>query len=153
AMRGLMAKPSGEIIETQTRKRGQWYASNGAVRLEAFDDGVKEFTVKVHYPFLTDNPQHDLAKKQMRQAGGQFSIELKVDSIDKVDAFCNALQTFLMACSWGGYESLIFPISTLYQSANYAETTLPWNFIRFYVGLEDPAYLIADLEQAFEGIS
>ncbi|MEL6192956.1 MAG: PLP-dependent aspartate aminotransferase family protein [Bacteroidota bacterium] len=108
---------------------------------------------KVYYPFLADNPQHELAKKQMRQAGGQFSIELKVDSIEKVDAFCNSLKTFLMACSWGGYESLIFPISTLYQSANYAETTLPWNFIRFYVGLEEAAYLIADLEQAFAAIS
>ncbi|MEM6763275.1 MAG: PLP-dependent aspartate aminotransferase family protein [Bacteroidota bacterium] len=108
---------------------------------------------KVYYPFLRENEQYELAMQQQKMPGGQFSIELKADSMEQVDLFCNSLQTFLMACSWGGYESLIFPISTLYQSANYAETTLPWNFIRFYVGLEDPTYLIADLENAFQAVS
>ncbi len=57
-----------------------------------------------------------------------------------------------MACSWGGHESLIFPICTLYDSMNYGETELPWNFIRFYVGLEEPDVLIADLDQALEKV-
>ena len=79
-----------------------------------------------------------------------FSALLKTDSIDKVDRFCNALKYFLLACSWGGYETLIFPTSALYSSENYRKIDRPINLIRFYVGLEDADLLIHDLEQALE---
>ena len=104
---------------------------------------------QVLYPFSPHFPQYELARQQMKAPAGQFSLLLKAPDIAAVDRFCNALQAFLLACSWGGYESLIFPISTLYNSANYSQTTLPWNLIRFYVGLEEPDYLIADLERGF----
>jgi cystathionine beta-lyase/cystathionine gamma-synthase len=105
---------------------------------------------KVIYPFHPSHPQYELAKKQMRQGTGQFSLMVKAEHISEVERFCNRLKRFLMACSWGGYESLIFPICTLYDSNNYSKTTLPWNFIRFYVGLEEPEVLITDLKQALE---
>ncbi|TAE46890.1 MAG: aminotransferase class I/II-fold pyridoxal phosphate-dependent enzyme [Bacteroidetes bacterium] len=104
----------------------------------------------VYYPFLLSNPQYEVARKQMKRPGGQFSILLRTDSIEGADRFCNSLKRFLMACSWGGYESLIFPMSTLYGSANYQNNEIPWNLVRFYVGLEDPELLIADLAQALE---
>jgi cystathionine beta-lyase/cystathionine gamma-synthase len=107
---------------------------------------------KVIYPFSPEFPQYDLARKQMQRGTGQFSILLKADDIAACERFCDALKRFLMACSWGGYESLIFPICTLYNSMNYGETELPWNFIRFYVGLEEPDVLIADLKQALEKV-
>jgi cystathionine beta-lyase/cystathionine gamma-synthase len=105
---------------------------------------------KVIYPFSPSFPQYELARKQMDRGTGQFSVLLKADDIAACERFCNALKRFLMACSWGGHESLIFPVCTLYNSANYAETELPWNFIRFYAGLEDPDVLIADLAQALD---
>ncbi len=106
---------------------------------------------RVHYPFDEDHPQHALAKTQMTGAGGQFSVELDTDDLPAVESFCNALRRFLLACSWGGHESLIFPACTLYNSANYA-TTLPFQLIRFYVGLDEPDALIADLEKGFAAL-
>ncbi len=103
---------------------------------------------KVYYPHHQSNPQLELAKKYLRKPCGQFSIELKTTEKDKIESFCNHLKRFLMACSWGGYESLIFPAVTLYDSQNYNQTTLPINLVRFYVGLEDKEDLIADLDQA-----
>ncbi len=103
---------------------------------------------KVYYPFSPSHPQHDLAKQQMRKGTGQFSIELNAPDIAACERFSDALKRFLLACSWGGHESLQFPICTLYSSQNYSESPLPFNFVRLYVGLEDADALIADLEQA-----
>lgn len=103
---------------------------------------------KVYYPFAKSNPQLKLAHKYLRQPTGQFSIEVKADSVEEVDLFCNELTYFQMACSWGGHESLIFPMSVLHTSANYSGGGRPFNLIRFYVGLEDADILIGDLEKA-----
>lgn len=105
---------------------------------------------KIYYPHYLLNKQFELAKKQQKFGSGQFSVEIKANNIEQVELFCNSLKYFLMACSWGGYESLIFPISVFYTSENYAETgnNLPFNFIRFYIGLEETDVLIEDLTQA-----
>jgi cystathionine beta-lyase/cystathionine gamma-synthase len=107
---------------------------------------------KVIYPYAASFPQHALAKSQMDRGTGQFSILLKANDIPSVERFCDALQRFLLACSWGGHESLIFPICTVYDSQNYSSSPLPWNFVRVYVGLEDADALIADLAQALDKI-
>lgn len=107
---------------------------------------------KVYYPFHPSFPQYELAKRQMKKAGGLFSFELKAESIADVDRFCDALNRFLLACSWGGHESLIFPMSVLHTSENYNTSPLPWNLVRMYVGLEDAEVLIKDLEQALEQV-
>lgn len=102
---------------------------------------------KINFPFLPSDPQHDLAKKQMLNNAGQFSLYLKTQDIEKVDLFCDSLNNFLMAASWGGHESLIYPVSASYSSGNY-KSALPFNLIRFYIGLEEPEFLTKDLEQA-----
>lgn len=105
---------------------------------------------KVIYPYSPSHPQYELAKKLMRQGTGQFSVLLKAPDLAGAERFSDALKRFLLACSWGGHESLQFPICTLYKSQNYSETPLPWNFVRLYVGLEAPEVLIADLAQALD---
>ncbi|MBS0000351.1 MAG: aminotransferase class I/II-fold pyridoxal phosphate-dependent enzyme [Cyclobacteriaceae bacterium] len=107
---------------------------------------------KVYYPFLQSHPQLTLAKKQMKMGGGLFTIELKTEDPVKIEEFCNSLRTFLLACSWGGHESLIYPAIVLMDSQNYHKGGLPLNMIRIYVGLEDPDYLINDLSQALDRI-
>ncbi len=104
---------------------------------------------KILYPFHPSFPQYDLAIKQLKAPAGQFSILLKAENMESVERFCNHLKRFLLATSWGGYESLIYPACVLYGSMNYAQTTLPWNLIRFYTGLEEAEVLIEDLENAF----
>ncbi len=103
---------------------------------------------RVIYPFTEDFPQKDLAQKYLKNPTGQFSILLKVNELEEVEVFCNKLTRFLLACSWGGYESLVYPVCVLYTSKNYGQTTLPWNMVRIYIGLEDAEVLIADLRQA-----
>ena len=107
---------------------------------------------KIYYPFHPSHPQHELAKKQMKRGTGQVTIQLRSENPEEIIRFCDSLQAFYLACSWGGHESLIFPAITLYTSMNYSTATTPINMIRFYVGLEEPEYLLADLVQAFDKI-
>jgi cystathionine beta-lyase/cystathionine gamma-synthase len=55
----------------------------------------------------------------------------------------------MMAVSWGGHESLIIPRCSGIEPADFDPSNKEHRMLRLYTGLEDPAYLIADLEQAF----
>jgi cystathionine beta-lyase/cystathionine gamma-synthase len=103
---------------------------------------------KVIWPFHPGFKQASLAKKQMLGCGGMFSFTLKEPSVEKIEAFCNKLQHILMAVSWGGHESLIIPSIAGVPLADYSTGNPRQQLIRMYVGLEEPAYLVADLEQA-----
>jgi len=106
---------------------------------------------KVFYPFAKSNPQLGLAKKQMKQGGGLFSVQLKTKKELQVERFCDSLKYFLIATSWGGYESLAFPLCALAASKSF-ENPLPINMVRFYIGIEEADLLIEDLEQALSMI-
>ena len=102
---------------------------------------------QVNWPFLKSFPQEPLARKQMKRCAGLMSIRVKAADIAGVERFCNGLQRFLLAVSWGGYESLQFPTAAVI-GPGMPQGELPWDLVRIYVGLEDPEALIADLEQA-----
>lgn len=106
---------------------------------------------QLHYPFSSKNPQLALAKKQMKQGGGLLSIVIDAENEAGVERFCDSLKRFIMATSWGGYESLIFPLCALAASKSF-ENPLPWNMVRLYIGLEDADLLIDDLKQALEKV-
>lgn len=106
---------------------------------------------QVHYPFSSKNPQLALAKKQMKQGGGLISVVIDAKDEAGVERFCDSLQRFLMATSWGGYESLVFPLCALAASKSF-ENPLPWNMVRLYIGLEDADLLIKDLNQALDKV-
>ncbi|WP_018479806.1 trans-sulfuration enzyme family protein [Pontibacter roseus] len=134
-LRGLRTLPVRmERIAATTRQVVAWLEQQPQVE-------------RILYPFLPSHPQHELALRQMRSNTGQFSIALKTDDLHKVDRFCDSLQHFLMAASWGGHESLIYPAAASYNSGNY-KSSLNFNLVRFYIGLEDADYLIKDIEQA-----
>ena len=107
---------------------------------------------EVYFPFSPNFPQIELARKQMSGVGGLFSIRLKAKDMAEVEEFCNGLECFLMAVSWGGYESLALPMCGLYGVEGREDPTLPWDFIRFYIGLEDVEWLWADIERGLEGL-
>lgn len=104
----------------------------------------------IFYPFYEKSPQIDLAKKQMKSGTGLFSIKLKVDTLEQAEKFSNSLKRFLLAVSWGGYESLIMPSCVFYDPN---KNQIPYDLVRLSIGLEDPNVLIEDLKQAFEQIS
>ncbi len=105
---------------------------------------------RVIFPFHLSFPQYELAKKQMKDAGGLFSIVLKANTLEEVEKFCNSLKHFFLAVSWGGHESLVIPSAVSIKPNEFDATNETHRLIRIYVGLEDADYLIADLRQALE---
>lgn len=106
---------------------------------------------RVHWPGLESHPQHALAKRQMTRVAGLMSIELDAPDEAAVERFCDSSERFLIAVSWGGYESLQWPVCALKGPSGYY-TELPFTMIRLYIGIEDADALIADLEQALARI-
>jgi len=99
---------------------------------------------------LPSFPQYELARRQMSSAGGLFSVYLKAENIEQVEAFFHRLRCFLLAVSWGGHESLVLPTAGFYKIPGRDDSPHPWNLVRFYIGLEDVDWLIEDLAQALE---
>lgn len=106
---------------------------------------------KVHYPGLPSHPQHQLAKRQMRQFGGMVSVELKA-TVEQAKVVASSFRVFSLAESLGGVESLVdHPASMTHASIPASERQkagLSDGLIRLSVGIEDERDLIADLAQA-----
>lgn len=104
---------------------------------------------RVLHPALEGDPGHAIWRRDFTGAPGLFGMVLKPAPQDAIHAMLNRLRLFGLGFSWGGYESLAIP-------ADITRTAAPWRaegpLIRLNVGLEDPADLIADLEQAFEAL-
>lgn len=104
---------------------------------------------EVIFPFDSSFPQYDLARKQMTGACGLVTIVMKAEKMDQIVTFCESLRHILMAVSWGGHESLAIPRCASILPENFDAGNREHKMIRFYVGLEEPDYLIADFDQAF----
>ncbi len=108
---------------------------------------------KIIHPFHPSFPQYELARRQMRGTGGLFSIILKADKVEQVEGFFSRLQRFLLAVSWGGHESLVLPFCAFHgMEGKESESTTDWRLVRFYIGWEDPDWLIEDLQEALKGL-
>jgi cystathionine beta-lyase/cystathionine gamma-synthase len=104
------------------------------------------------FPFDESFSQFALAKEQMSGACGLFTFILKTGKRDKIVHFCESLRHIMMAVSWGGHESLVIPKCAGIKPENFDPVNKEHRYIRMYVGLEEPQYLVADLEQALNGI-
>ncbi|GLR16463.1 trans-sulfuration enzyme family protein [Portibacter lacus] len=111
-----------------------------------------EMVEKVLYPWDDEFPQAALARKQMSGAGGLFSILLATTDRKQIETFCYAMKAFLFAVSWGGHESLVLPFCSKLDIDERPNPGVPVNLVRFYIGLEDPDFLISDIKQALEEI-
>ena len=105
---------------------------------------------KVHYPGLSDDPGHGIAKKQMRRFGGMLSFELR--DATKVVERLRRLEVILLAESLGGVESLIeHPASMTHASVppdQRQRQGITDGLVRFSVGVEDVQDLQEDLGRA-----
>lgn len=111
---------------------------------------------KVYWPGFSDHPNHDIAKKQMRDFGGMLSFTLKNDSLENATKLMESVELFSLAESLGGVESLInHPASMTHASIPKEERIkngLSDSLIRLSIGVEDCEDLIADLEQALASV-
>lgn len=128
-----------ERINTTTLQLAQWLEQRQGVTF-------------VSYPGLKNNPGYETAKKQMQNGFGGV-ISFGIDADDKtVERFCAALKIITFAVSLGHDESLIFPQPSYDERIRLYPPQFQNGFIRFSVGLEDVADLIADLDQALKVI-
>ena len=107
---------------------------------------------KVYWPGIASHPNHELAKRQMRDFGGMMSFTLKDDNLAAAKNVVENVKIFSLAESLGGVESLIgHPASMTHASIPKEErekTGVVDSLIRLSVGVEDADDIIADLEQA-----
>lgn len=112
---------------------------------------------RVLCPMLPGAPGHEVWARDFTGGCGLFSFVLRGGDGARRDRFIDALELFGIGYSWGGYESLAIPV----DPAPMRDAT-PWppaamdkgdRFgVRLSIGLEDPADLIADLDQAFRAM-
>jgi cystathionine beta-lyase len=104
---------------------------------------------RVIHPALPGDPGHALWKRDFTGASGLFAVVLQPKPQAAVNALLDGLALFGIGASWGGFESLAIPTNPA-----PIRTATAWTpegpTLRFHIGLEDPADLIADLAQALD---
>lgn len=108
---------------------------------------------KVYYPGLPSHPQHELAKRQQTGFGAMVSFELR-GGVPNVCAFLEGLQTFSLAESLGGVESLVAHPASMTHAAMDAEAQraagISESLLRLSVGIEAVEDLLQDLRAGLD---
>jgi cystathionine gamma-lyase len=107
---------------------------------------------KVYWPGFSDHPNHEIAKRQMKDFGGMISFTLKGADFEATGKMMQKTEVFSLAESLGGVESLInHPASMTHASIPKEDRErlgITDNLIRLSVGIEDISDLLEDLKQA-----
>ena len=110
---------------------------------------------RVIYPGLADHPQHEIARKQMRDFGGMVSCELR-GGVEAANAFASSTRLFTLAESLGGVESLVEVPATMTHASIPADRRraagLADGLVRFSVGIESAQDLADDIDRALARI-
>lgn len=109
---------------------------------------------RVLYPGLASHPQHELARKQMKDMGAVVSFELNSDSKLTAEKFCHRLQLIQLAASLGSTESIICPTNIIFgqdlSEKDKTEMGINNYSLRLSVGLEDFDDLVMDLKTVLD---
>lgn len=107
---------------------------------------------KIYWPGFEDHPNHDVAKRQMRDFGGMISFSLKGANLQKTFEVASKFKLFTLAESLGGVESLVnHPVSMTHGSIPKEARDavgVTDNLLRLSVGVEEIEDLLEDLKQA-----
>jgi cystathionine gamma-synthase len=115
---------------------------------------------RVWYPGLASHPDHAIAQEQMDGFGGVVSFEIAPipgeDPLHTTSRFIDAMTIPYIAPSLGGVESLIEQpaLMSFYELSTEERLSIGIkdNLVRFAIGIEDTADILADLEQALSEI-
>jgi cystathionine gamma-synthase len=106
---------------------------------------------RVFYPGLASHPSHAIARAQMRGYGGVVSFIVK-GGLSGASRAVDAMKLARIGPSFGGVESLIEQpaVMSYYEmtSEQRAAIGIADGLVRFSVGIEDTADVVADIEQA-----
>jgi cystathionine beta-lyase/cystathionine gamma-synthase len=122
--------------------------SENALKVARFLEGR---VPRINFPGLPSHPQHNLAMQQMDACGPIFSFEVDGGRA-QAHALLNALELIDISNNIGDSRSLMcHNASTTHYSVSAEvreEMGVSEGMLRLNVGLEDPADLIDDLDQA-----
>lgn len=106
----------------------------------------------VHFPGLSNHPQHALASTQQKQFGAMISFYLKENTVEAAREFVTNTSLFKLAESLGGVKSLVSHPASMTHKSTPVETRrkagIEDSLIRLSVGIEDADDLIGDLKAA-----
>lgn len=132
--------------------RMQRHCENGKKVVEFLENHPKIGTI--YYPGLTSHPNHEVAKKQMRDFGGMVSFTFKSGDAQEAVKFLESVRVFTLAESLGGVESLANHPATMTHASipadKRAANGITDDLVRLSVGIEDIDDLLADLENALK---
>jgi cystathionine beta-lyase len=122
-----------DAIERAALELARWLATRPEIEL-------------VLHPALPSCPGHETWRRDFTGSSGVFSVVL-AQPFARTDVFrfVDALRLFHIGYSWGGVTSLVMPWPEPQDGPNsrYGD-----RLVRLSIGLEDPAELRTDLEQA-----
>jgi cystathionine beta-lyase len=125
------------------------------LRFDAHDAGARTVAAwlkqrpeiaRVLHPAFEDCPGHATWKRDFSGAGGLFSVLFDARYTEQqTDRFVDSLKLFKIGYSWGGPNSLCVPYRIQAMRRGWPDAGI---LVRFNIGLEDPADLVADIDQA-----
>ncbi len=167
---GIVAavKEFRDIIGTNTDPNTAWLLIRGlktlALRMQQQNSSAQAIAEhleahtkvrRVFYPGLASHPDHDVAMSQMRGFGGVVSFEIDGDR-QRTRDFVESLKIPYLAPSLGGVETLVSHPATVSYSDLSPQDRLAIGItdqlVRYSVGVEDAADLIADIDQALANV-
>ena len=108
----------------------------------------------VYWPGFKSHPNHEIAKKQMKNFGGMISFDLRENRHADAIKVVSSTKYFCLAESLGGVESLIgHPASMTHAAIPKKErekTGVVDSLIRLSIGIENVDDLLKDLNQALK---
>ncbi|PQJ75324.1 cystathionine gamma-synthase [Polaribacter gangjinensis] len=151
---GAIASPMDSFLVLRGIKtlhiRMQRHCENGKAVAKFLQNHPK--VGEVYYPGFETHPNHDIAKKQMKDFGGMVSFRLKDTSKAAAFQFLENTKVFTLAESLGGVESLVNHPTTMTHASIPEKERLKIgitdSLIRLSVGIEDIDDLLSDLDQA-----
>lgn len=150
---GAVAGPMDAFLALRGIKtlhvRMQRHCENGRAIAEFLKNHDK--VGEVYWPGFEDHPNHEIAKKQMKDFGGMVSFRLKDESREAAFKLLESTKVFTLAESLGGVESLVnHPATMTHASIPEPERLkigITDSLIRLSVGIEDINDLLGDLER------
>ncbi len=110
---------------------------------------------RVWYPGLASHPDHAIAQRLMSGYGGVVSFELDAD-LEGTARFIDALRIPYIGPSLGGVESIVEQPALMshftLSDDERAAIGIRGELVRYALGIEDTADLLADLAQALDGV-
>ncbi|SDM74884.1 cystathionine beta-lyase [Polaromonas sp. JS666] len=124
---------------------------SGALKVAAWLQARSE-VASVFCPALPSHPGHAIWQRDCKGTNGLLSFELR-QGFDQAAAerLIDGLRLFGLGASWGGYESLV-TLANLRNARSVTDWSGRGQIIRLHIGLEDPADLLADLQQGFAAL-